>query len=176
MSPFAMVHVGSRHAKQKLMERYTRNFDKKGMAEWPNENLKHLTNGSNDNSSLSTLLLSVDILAQCVPAVQTRGEFYLTLHPLQTCLISFYLYISYILLVFTGRDWWSDFAVCTGKETGFCFFSAVFAKQKYKDTKSHDTTLRKRLLHRVSLVSLQDRSWNNRSESSRASGGGSGWL
>ena len=42
-----MVHVGSQHDKQKLMEWHTQNFDKKGMAEWPNEKLKHLTNGNN---------------------------------------------------------------------------------------------------------------------------------
>ena len=47
MSPFTLVHVGSHHVKQKLMEWYTQNFDKKGMVEWDNEKLKHLTNGSN---------------------------------------------------------------------------------------------------------------------------------
>lgn len=46
MSPFTM-HVGSHHGKQKMMEWYTLNFHKKGMAEWPNEKSKHLTNGNN---------------------------------------------------------------------------------------------------------------------------------
>ena len=46
MSPFIM-HVGSHHGKQKMLEWYTLNFHKKGVAEWPNEKSKHLTNGNN---------------------------------------------------------------------------------------------------------------------------------
>ena len=47
ISPFTMVNVGNFYTKQKLMEWYAQNFDKKGITEWTNEKLSHLTNGNN---------------------------------------------------------------------------------------------------------------------------------